>query len=347
MKKLLLAILSLLATGYSHAQQWQPSNGNIYFNTGNVGIGTAAPGAKLEVAGTGPSLFLDNAQLSANRNPLTGTVVDAAKGSTVLVVGANSNGGNFQFYTSSATGGNVYERMRITEAGNIGIGTITPSAKLSIQGTGTTSNTGAPAIADLFGTYDRTRLTIGNSTVTQGGTRSSAIAFYSMNTSGSAYKTNWEIGNDIGAKGINDFYIFSADLNNAPFYISSVGNVGIGTSVPGAYKLAVAGPIHTQAVNVDMTGWSDDVFNSSYELKPLTSLKSYIVKNHHLPDMPSEDRVIKNGLDLGEISKIQTKKIEELTLYLIEKDRQLKYQQSQINDLKSQIKALLRSSNKQ
>ncbi|WCT13684.1 hypothetical protein [Mucilaginibacter jinjuensis] len=333
MKRILLLILSSFATICAYAQFSTPSTG-MTVTTDKVGIGTTTPGAKLEIAGTGPSIFLDNAQLAANRNPLTGAVVDGTKGSTAIVMSASSNGGNFQFYTSPAIGGSVYERMRITEAGNIGIGMINPTAKLSIQGTGTVSNTGAPAIADLFGTFDRTRLTIGNSTTTPGGTRSSAILFYGMNANGNAYKSNWEIGNDIGAHGINDFYIFSVDLNNAPFYISATGNVGIGTAVPGGYKLAVAGTIHTQAVNVDMAGWGDYVFAPKYKLASLKQVENYINQNHRLSDMPSEGEVIKNGIDVGKIAEIQTKKIEELTLYLIALKKEndaLKKEQAEIN----------------
>ncbi|OKS85674.1 hypothetical protein [Mucilaginibacter polytrichastri] len=134
--------------------------------------------------------------------------------------------------------------------------------------------------------------------------------------------------------------------------ILSGGNVGIGTITPDA-KLSVAGTIHAQAVKVDMIGWSDFVFKPTYKLYSLALVKSYIDRNHHLPDMPSEDDIIKDGLDIGAMSKIQTKKIEELTLYLIEKDRQVQLQQAQIdnqqqqiNDLKLQMKTLLRFSHK-
>jgi hypothetical protein len=342
MKKTLLTLLTLFSAtfAYSQSQPWQTSNSNIYFNTGNVGIGTGTPGAKVEIKGNGASIFLDNNQLSVNRNPLTGLVVDATLGSSVISMPTTSNGGIVQFYTSSVTGGNVVERMRITENGNIGIGTSLASAKLSIQGTQTYANTGAQAVADVFGVYDRTRLTIGNTTTTQGGTRSSAVTFYSMNAGGNAYKMNWEVGNDVNVKGVNDFYIFSGDLGNAPFYISAIGNVGIGSTLPGDYKLAVAGPMHTQSVQVDMIGWHDDVFNSSYALKPLPSVKNYIDQNHHLPDMPSESEVIKAGIDLGKMESLQMKKIEELTLYLIEKDRQLTEQQNKNKQLEERIAAL-------
>jgi predicted phage tail protein len=84
--------------------------------------------------------------------------------------------------------------------------------------------------------------------------------------------------------------------------------------------------------------WPDYVFKPKYVLPTLIEVKTYIDKNQHLPDMPSEAEVTKNGINLGEIVKIQTKKIEELTLYLIDKDKQLTDQQKQIEQLKQEQK---------
>ena len=120
----------------------------------------------------------------------------------------------------------------------------------------------------------------------------------------------------------------------------NMGNVGIGTTAPDA-KLAVNGTIHTKEVRVDLTGWSDYVFNKEYVLPTLMEVKNYIDKNHHLPDMPSEKEVLANGVNLGEMNKVLTKKVEELTLYLIAKDDQLNAQQKDISELKRQLKRLM------
>ncbi|HTK21236.1 MAG TPA: hypothetical protein VL442_17055 [Mucilaginibacter sp.] len=136
--------------------------------------------------------------------------------------------------------------------------------------------------------------------------------------------------------------------DNASFYsgASFGGNVGIGTTIPDA-KLAVKGTIHTQEVKVDMSGWGDYVFDKDYSLKSLSSVKTYINQHHHLPEIPSATEIIKNGVNVGEMLKLQTKKIEELTLYLIEKDKQLsdqqqniKSQQAQIDELREQLKSI-------
>jgi hypothetical protein len=122
------------------------------------------------------------------------------------------------------------------------------------------------------------------------------------------------------------------------FRIDNNGNVGIGTTAPDA-PLAVNGTIHSKEVKVDLVGWPDYVFKRKYILPSLSEIKTYIDKNQHLPEMPSEQEVAKNGINLGEIIKLQTKKIEELTLYLIEKGNEVK-RQEQINQQQAQIQQL-------
>jgi len=114
--------------------------------------------------------------------------------------------------------------------------------------------------------------------------------------------------------------------------------VSIGTNtVDPNYMLSVEGKIHSQQVNVDMNGWNDYVFNDNYKLPTLSAIKIYVEKEHHLPGIPPEEEIVKNGLNLGEIDKLLTKKVEELTLYLIEKDEKEKEQQQQINSQQRQL----------
>jgi hypothetical protein len=99
--------------------------------------------------------------------------------------------------------------------------------------------------------------------------------------------------------------------------------VAIGTSNLD-YPLNVNGTIHSKEVKVDLTGWSDFVFKPDYQLQDLQSLKQYIQKNQHLPDIPNEEEVIKNGILIGDMNKKLLQKVEELTLHLIQKDDELK-----------------------
>src|ERR1700761_7203948 len=81
------------------------------------------------------------------------------------------------------------------------------------------------------------------------------------------------------------------------------------------------------------------VFKKDYKLRPLDDVENYIGQNHHLPDMLSAEKIAKEGINLGETDKQLTKKVEELTLYLIEVNKQLKTQQEEIKSLKKQLKS--------
>lgn len=109
------------------------------------------------------------------------------------------------------------------------------------------------------------------------------------------------------------------------------GNVGIGTTNPGAYKLAVEGTIGARKLIVTQSAWADYVFHPTYKLPSLQEVEAYIKSHQHLPDVPSTADVEKNGIDVGENQATLLKKIEELTLYLIELKKQLDEQQLTIN----------------
>jgi len=86
-----------------------------------------------------------------------------------------------------------------------------------------------------------------------------------------------------------------------------------------AVSLKVNGnKVWAHEVEVNLTDWSDEVFDKNYKLMPLHQLESYIETNKHLPDIPTEEEVLKNGIKLGEMNALLLKKVEELTLYVIE-----------------------------
>jgi hypothetical protein len=118
--------------------------------------------------------------------------------------------------------------------------------------------------------------------------------------------------------------------------IDGSGKIGIGTITP-SEKLSVAGNIRTQKVIVTQLGWSDYVFDSSYQLKPLTEVEQFIKQNKHLPDIPSAIEVEEKGVSVGDNQALLLKKIEELTLYMIEMKKENKKQQEEIEMLKSKL----------
>jgi len=85
--------------------------------------------------------------------------------------------------------------------------------------------------------------------------------------------------------------------------------------------------IFTEKVEITMNAlnnyWYDHVFYSDYQLRPLKELEKFIRQNHHLPEIPSAQEVMENGLDLGEMQGKLLLKIEELTLYILDLQKQI------------------------
>jgi hypothetical protein len=123
--------------------------------------------------------------------------------------------------------------------------------------------------------------------------------------------------------------------NSSNLCYNTAGKVGIGTNSPDE-KLTVKGKIHTQEVRVDMTGAlvPDYVFANDYKLKSLLEIESYIKENNHLPEIPSAGEIEKNGLLLAEMNMSLLKKVEELTLYMIEMKKENQKMKEDILKLK-------------
>jgi len=119
------------------------------------------------------------------------------------------------------------------------------------------------------------------------------------------------------------------------------GKLGIGAKVSGSHTLAVKGDaLFTKVIVKDFVNWPDYVFSDKYRLRTLPEVDSYIQINGHLPEVPSAKDVAANGIDVSEIQAILLRKIEELTLYLIEHDKLLKEQQRITDSLRNEIKQL-------
>jgi len=129
--------------------------------------------------------------------------------------------------------------------------------------------------------------------------------------------------------------------NNGLQY-DSVNSIAIGTNqVPTGYMLAVKGSgIFTHLQVKSVANWPDYVFEKKYQLRTLEDLEAYIDRYKHLPDVVSVARVNAEGVDLGSNQAAILKNVEELTLHLIDENKQLKTQNARINDLQAQIDAL-------
>ena len=109
--------------------------------------------------------------------------------------------------------------------------------------------------------------------------------------------------------------------------------VGIGVMPPtgGAYNLYVTKGILTEEVTVKLqSNWPDYVFAKGYHLISLEEVESFILKNQHLPGLPSAENIKQDGLNLGEMNALLLKKVEELTLYVIELEKKYENLESRV-----------------
>lgn len=243
-------------------------------------------------------------------------------------------------WTTSGT--NVYN----TTLGNsVGIGTATPQAKLEVY-----NSVGAGGTAGNFKLLSRlstSNHTTGGNIVMQNiwikrdanGDSWATARFHdalsvdgSYLTPGSDTKTWWE----------RDPWdnIQSWGSGSETHMTIAQGKVGIGTTTPGSYKLAVEGKVGAREVVVTTAPWADHVFAGNYKLRPLSEVARFIEENKHLPEVPTAAEVAKNGNSLAETDALLLKKIEELTLYVIEQHKQLQKVQQENQELKNTVETL-------
>ncbi|WP_421877520.1 hypothetical protein [Marinoscillum sp.] len=118
------------------------------------------------------------------------------------------------------------------------------------------------------------------------------------------------------------------------------GKLGIGTETTGSHELAVEGSIGAREIKVEASGWSDFVFENDYELRTLEEVEQHINENGHLPEIPSEAEVAENGINLGEMDSKLLQKIEELTLYMIQMNKEMAGLKAKNEQLEKEVSAL-------
>lgn len=248
--------------------------------------------------------LLNSAYLNVN----SGTILTGEAKISLNAAGTNVNSGYGLIQTSYHAVGYHAPLILNSMGGNVGIGTTAPVEKLSVSGNIS---------------LDRSR----------------AIFFGGNVTTTGEYIYENPYGTINIHSGGQDAIVIP---NNDNVYLTpNACSVGIGTKAPGPYKLAVEGVVGARKVKVtQVVPWADYVFDSSYQLAPLSHVEQFIRENKHLPEMPTAATVAREGLDVGDNQVLLLKKIEELTLYIIQQNKEMQVQNKEIQLMKEKIKAL-------
>ena len=140
-------------------------------------------------------------------------------------------------------------------------------------------------------------------------------------------------------------YIGNESIQTIVYGDMSTGQILLGEKQPTGYvfkgnrTLNVIGGMLIDSVRVTpLADWADYVFSNDYKLRPLKEVEEFINTNKHLPNIPSAAEVSKNGINLAEMNTKLLEKVEELTLYLLQQQKQLDEQKQQIEELKKSMK---------
>jgi hypothetical protein len=273
--------------------------GSGFNNAGNIGL------LKLENATS--SLGFDGNEVQSYNS------LDSAGGTLFM----NFWGGNVDLMngifnasgTLSVGSGNLYV-TNVTD--RVGIGTTSPSAKLHVN------SSESVELMFLESTGNPTEMFDINRTVAMSSGQD--IIDISVPTGSSTTAAFFECSN----------------AGSIEFQVNTNGHMGVGTTASSLYAIQACGSIRATEVVVE-TGWCDYVFEEDYRLAPLSEVEAFIKANKHLPGIPSAEEVENQGVKVAEMSSNFMLKIEELTLYTIEQDKQINALQAQIEELKALV----------
>lgn len=316
---------------------------------GKVGIGTSSPARTMEIysGGTWPVLRLNSA--------MSGTSIEfLGTGSPAWGIGTWNN--TIRFYSSTTGFSSISEEYVMSQGAFTSMANNTKmmgssslrwsdmygvdgdfSGNVAISGNTTIAGSAAIGTTTLLGKLH-----------VHDGTSSNATLYVTPATTGSGDSATIFLAEDHDASfGMywlydgngNDMELWGKSLSSTygPHFMvnRTTGVAAFGGITATGYKLSVAGKIICEEVRVALLGtWPDYVFKKDYSLMPVEQLGEFIDTHGHLPNVPSATDLEQSGVEVGEMQRIMMEKIEELSLYIIDQQKQIQELRDQLNQCK-------------
>lgn len=326
-----------------------PAGVPINFRIGGVRVGVITNSTNIFMgirSGTSTATGTNNAGFGAN------TLANLSSGSFNAGIGSfaleRTTTGSYNMALGSYS-----LRVNTTGGYNTGVGSYSLGSNI-----GGIENVGLGYAAMAFNSAGNANIAIGNQALMHNtdGSRNVAIGLYAgmqKNGTGNIY-----LGANAGRVSAltsesNKLYVANTNTLTPLIYgdfsakFISIGDVPVAKrdaiASAGQYGLLVKGGIMTEKIKVALassTDWADYVFEPTYQqnMLSLREVEQFILEHKHLPNVPSAQEMADNGLDVTQTVAKLMEKIEELTLYAIEMDKQIKQLQTEKEELKKKAK---------